>query len=56
MELPKAADINFFSASEEVKSAFKTLPATLAQAKAAAESSAFIADILPPSIIDYYTR
>ena len=56
MELPKAADINFFSASEDVKSAFKTLPATLAQAKAAAESSAFIADILPPSIIDYYTR
>ena len=56
MELPKAADINFFSASEEVKSAFKTLPATLAQAEAAAESSAFIADILPPSIIDYYTR
>ena len=56
MELPKAADINFVSASEEVKSAFKTLPATLAQAKAAAESSAFIADILPPSIIDYYTR
>ena len=29
---------------------------SLAQAKAAAESSAFIADILPPSIIDYYTR
>ena len=54
--LPEAADINFFSAPEQVKAQFRTLPATLAQAKAAAESSAFITGLLPRTIIDYYTK
>ena len=54
--LPEAADINFFSAPEQVKAQFRTLPATLAQAKAAAESSSFIHQLLPQTIIAYYTR
>ena len=54
--LPEAADINFFSAPEQVKAQFCTLPATLAQAKAAAESSPFINQLLPQTIISYYTR
>ena len=54
--LPEAADINFFSAPEQVKAQFRTLPATLAQAKAAAENSSFINQLLPQTIISYYTR
>ena len=54
--LPEAADINFFSAPEQVKAQFRTLPATLAQAKAAAESSSFIHQLLPQTIIAYYIR
>ena len=55
-ELPPAADINFFSATEQVKARFQTLPATLAQAKAAAESSPFLARLLPQAVLDYYTK
>ena len=54
--LPEAADINFFSAPEQVKAQFRTLTDTLAQAKAAAESSSFIHQLLPQTIIAYYTR
>ena len=55
-ELPPAADINFFSATEQVKAQFQTLPATLVQAKAAAESSPFLARLLPQAVLDYYTK
>ena len=54
--LPEAADINFFTASEEVRARFATLPETLAQAKALAAASPFIAECLPPQIIAFYTK
>ena len=56
MTLPEAADINFFSAPDEVKARFKTLPESLTEAKAKAAASAFIAETLPQVIIDHYTR
>ena len=55
-ELPASADINFYTASEEVRSQYKTLPATLADAKAAAKSSEFIASSLPRTVVEYYTK
>ena len=56
MTLPEAADINFFSAPDEVKARFKTLPESLTEARAKAAASAFIAETLPQVIIDHYTR
>ena len=56
MTLPEAADINFFSAPDEVKAQFQTLPESLTEAKAKAAASAFIAETLPQVIIDHYTR
>ena len=55
LTLPEAADINFFTAPEEVRTRFATLPETLAQAKALAAASPFIAECLPPQIIAFYT-
>lgn len=55
LTLPEAADINFFTAPEEVRARFATLPETLAQAKALAAASPFIAECLPPQIIAFYT-
>ena len=55
-ELPASADINFYTASEEVRSQYKTLPATLADAKAAAKKSEFIASSLPRTVVEYYTK
>ena len=55
MALPPAADINFFSAPESVKAAFRTLPKTLSEAKNAAAESAFLRRILPEAIIESYT-
>lgn len=55
-ELPASADINFYTASEEVRSQYKTLPATLADAKAAAKTSEFIASSLPRTVVEYYTK
>ena len=55
-ELPASADINFYTASEEVRSQYKTLPATLADAKTAAKTSEFIASSLPRTVVEYYTK
>ena len=56
MTLPEAADINFFSAPDEVKARFKILPESLTEAKAKAAASPFIAETLPQVMIDHYTR
>lgn len=56
LTLPEAADVNFYTAPEEVKARYRTLPETLAEAKAAAAASSFIAGCLPDSIITQYTR
>lgn len=56
LPLPAAADINFFTASQQVKERFETLPATLPQARALAAGSAFLAELLPPAVLEYYTK
>ena len=56
MVLPVAADINLYTASEEVTAHYEKLPETLEEAKAAAKASAFIAKNLPASIIADYTE
>lgn len=54
--LPVAADINLYTASEEVTAHYEKLPETLEEAKAAAKASAFVAENLPASIIADYTE
>ena len=56
MVLPVAADINLYTASEEVPAHYEKLPETLEEAKAAAKASAFVAENLPASIIADYTE
>ena len=56
LPLPAAADINFFTASQQVKERFETLPATLPQARALAAGSPFLAELLPPTVLEYYTK
>ena len=51
MELPPAANINLFTAPEEVVNRYKKLPASLEQAKAVALESAFIGRYLPEALI-----
>ena len=50
------SEIRQYVAEEEVRSQYKTLPATLADAKAAAKTSEFIASSLPRTIVEYYTK
>ena len=54
--LPPAADINLYTASAKVTAGYRVLPQTLAEAKASAAGSDFIAKCLPSSIIKQYTR
>ena len=56
MVLPVAADINLYTASEQVTAHYEKLPETLEEAKAAAKASAFVAENLPASIIADYTE
>ena len=55
-ELPASADINFYTAPEDVRAKFAMLPSTLEKAKSAAAQSSFIAASLPQAIIDFYTK
>ena len=54
--LPEAADVNFYTAANDVKARFHTLPETLEDARSLAASSAFIAEHLPKAIIQQYTH
>lgn len=54
--LPPAADINLYTAAAKVTAGYRVLPQTLAEAKASAAGSDFIAKCLPQSIIKQYTR
>lgn len=54
--LPSASDINLYTAAKEVTANYKSLPESLADAKAAASASEFIAESLPKSVISYYTE
>ena len=51
--LPEAADVNFYTAANDVKARFHTLPETLEDARSLAASSAFIAEHLPKTIIQH---
>lgn len=55
-ELPPAADINLYTAPEEIRANYRMLPANLYEAKKAALKSRFIADSLPDTIIGNYTK
>lgn len=56
LALPPAADINLYTASADTAAGYRALPGSLAQAKAEAQASAFIAGCLPETVIRYYTR
>jgi len=54
--LSKPCNVNLFTADEETKSKYKTLPLTLADANESAKASAFIKRSLPKSIIEAYVN
>ena len=56
MQLPPAANANLYAAPAEATARYETLPGTLAQARAAARSSALVTEHLPRAIIDSYAR
>ena len=56
MALPEAADINLYTAPEDIRAKFAMLPSTFKKAKSAAARSSFIAASLPQAIIDFYTK
>lgn len=55
LPLPPSADLNLYEASAEQLKAFRRLPASLEEARAAAASSAFVRDHLPPAILAAYS-
>lgn len=55
MALPSPADINLFTAPQEVLEAFKKLPESLAEARARAAESDFIKEHLPDSVLKAYS-
>lgn len=55
LDLPEAADINFYTAPDDVKNSYRTLPKDLDSARTAAKGSNFISDSLPETIISHYT-
>jgi len=54
--LPPVADMDLFTAGDDVTSKFDTLPDDLAQAKAMAAQSGFVKAHLPQRLIDIYCK
>ncbi len=54
LPLPPSADLNLFTAPEEILKQYERLPATLQEANAAARDSAFIRRHVPEAIINAY--
>ncbi len=54
LALPPSADLNLFTAPEEVLKGFRHLPRSLQEANAAARESAFVRRVLPAEIIAAY--
>lgn len=54
LELPPAADINLYTATEDILSQYAPLPKSLEEAKIISKNSAFINSILPVQIIEAY--
>ncbi len=55
-ELPPAADINLYSADDEVKGRYTVLPQSLEEARKLAAQSSFISRVLPKSTVEFYTK
>lgn len=55
LPLPPSTDLNLYGAPEEQLAAFRRLPASLEEARAAAASSAFIRQYLPAALLAAYT-
>lgn len=56
LKLRKEEDINFFEADSSVTKNFKTLPATLNQAKEKALKSDFVSSVIPKEIMDFLVK
>lgn len=56
LDLPPAAEINFFKADKTTARQYKEFPDTLEEAKALAQKSEFIKKHLPESIINIYCK
>lgn len=54
LQLPQAADINLYTASEEILKQYMHLPQSLEKAIEIAKNSSFIKKILPPSLVEAY--
>ncbi len=54
LQLPPAAEINFFAAEDAETQTFEKLPSSLKEAAAIAQNSTFIAEHLPKKTIDTY--
>ena len=54
--LPAPADVNLFTAPEQVTASYRKLPGTLDEARHAARASEFTRLYLPESLVAYYTR
>lgn len=52
----EAADINLFTASDEITKKYEVLPKTLEEAKQRAALSSFTAECLPETVIENYTK
>ena len=56
LELPPAADINLFTASEDILAQYESLPSSLEDARALAKDNTFIRTILNSALIDAYCK
>lgn len=56
LDMPPAAQINFFKADKTTARQYKELPDTLAEAKTLAMNSKFVSEHLPQSIISIYCK
>ncbi|MBR6353874.1 MAG: glutamine synthetase [Oscillospiraceae bacterium] len=54
LPLPPSADLNLFTAPEQILKDFRHLPVSLHEANAAARESAFVRRVLPPEIVAAY--
>ena len=54
LELPPAADINLYTAADDILSKYAHLPKSLEEAKTISKNSGFINSILPEQIIEAY--
>ncbi len=56
LQLPPVADLNLYTAPEEIRAGYRQLPESLTAAANAAAASGFIAASLPETVIRHFTR